>query len=567
MTEADLYKQYLAETGKAPQAQAPSEADLYQQYLAEKTQAPERKAEAFTQSFGNSAAFGYLPQLQAIAEPAIQGVLDQFLPEDPKGFTVNEAPQKNYTQRRDEYIREGQQLSDENPYSSAAGTIAGVITSGAATGGGLAKLLGTSAKAATMGGRLAQAGKTGIATGLIRNPGDTEGEISPLQPLDRVQNAGTDALTGMVFQGGLEGLGKAASGIKNASQNLKDFAEKRALSASGAMKRDFKLLDKLGTKSSVGRTAIEEGLVKAGDSVEDIAEKVVTKKNEVGNNIGKIYSSAKDELAQNPHLDSEINLHKILDDFEAELSSKYKGKAGGKKVINSIKDRLEDLRDNKEKIDLDELFKIRQDIDREARKAKAWGINQDTDVAEELKALRNKIQDAGSNKISEVDQAIGTNFTKDLKVQNKRYSDLKSLEGITKDGLSRDQANRIYGLSEQIGTMAGTVAKGPVAGLGLGVANRVIKKYGDSTASAVADKLSKILSSNPKALGAFADPLRKAASVSPQRFSVQVNLMLKKPEFQRALDMIPEIEAMPAVGDGNSGASRSPSNKFIRKNQ
>lgn len=557
---------YLASKKEAAPKEAISSFDP-DAYLASKAQPQERKAEAFTQGFGNAASLGYLPQLQAIAEPYVQAVTDKFLPADPEGFTVQEAPQKDYTQRRDQYIKEGQQLAEENPYSSLAGNLAGTLATGIATGGGVSKLLGTGARAATFGGRLAQAGKTGAAIGLVRNPGDTEGEVNLVQPLERIKNAGSDALTAMLFQGGVEGVGKVGTGIKNAGQSLKTFAEKRALNAAGAMKKDFKLLEKLGIKQNVGRTLIDEGIVQAGDDVADVAEKLVAKKSEIGSNVEKVYKETSDELANNPHLDNKINAHKIIDEYEAELVKKYKGKADGKSVVSKIKDKLDALRENPEEVTLEELIDIRKDIQGSAKKAGAWGVNQDSDVANELKILRNKFQDAGTSKISEVDQVLGTNKSKILKDSNKLYSEVKAAEPIVKDGLSRDESNRIFGLSEQIAMGSGLATGGPIAAVPLGIASRVVKKYGDSVAATTADKLSKIISTNPKALGVFAEPLLKAASISPQRFSVQLNMMMKRPDFKKAIELLPELNSMPLAEDSSPGPSRSPSQKFTRKNQ
>jgi hypothetical protein len=382
--------------------------------------------------------------------------------------------------------------------------------------------------------------------------------------MERIHNAGTDALTGFLFQGGLEGLGKAGKGIKNAGKNLAEFAENRALNAAGFRKKDFGLVNKLGIKSDVGRMALDEGIVQAGDSIADVAEKAVARKNEVGNQISKIYKTTTDELKNNPNLDSEIDLHKILDSYEAELVAKYKGKADGKKVISTIKDKLEGIRENPEKIDLEKLHEIQQDIGNSARKAKAFGPNQDTDVASELKTLRNKFRDVGQSKIAEVDNSLGTNFSKALKTQNKIYSSLKSMEDPLRKGLSAEEGNRILGLSEQIAGATGLATGGPATAIPLGLLARGVKKYGDSVAATAADKVSKIIESNPEMLGTFADPLIKAAKISPQRFSAQVGMMLKKPEFKKALEMLPQE----FVADENSpGPSRSPSQKFTRKNK
>jgi hypothetical protein len=122
------------------------------------------------------------------------------------------------------------------------------------------------------------------------------------------------------------------------------------------------------------------------------------------------------------------------------------------------------------------------------------------------------------------------------------------------------ESNRIYGLSEQIAATGGAIAKGPIAGVGLGVGSRLVKKYGDSIAASSANRIGQILDKNPKALGAFSKPLLWAAGRSPQQFASAVNSMMKKPEFKKKLMEIEKSEGFtPVLGDENRPSGREPS--------
>ena len=126
-----------------------------------------------------------------------------------------EVESDDYVKRRDDAIKRQNDLATKEPGAFLGGTLAGGLVSGLATAG-----IGGAAKAATVGQRLFQAGKTGAIMGGLANPGDTEGEISPIQPIDRIQNAGIGAGAGVAIQGGLEGVAKAAGPLRSAKEMI-----------------------------------------------------------------------------------------------------------------------------------------------------------------------------------------------------------------------------------------------------------------------------------------------------------------------------------------------------------
>lgn len=359
VTESELYQQYLNETKQAPaQAAKPSDADLYQQYLSEtKNQPQEQKTsapESFIQHFGNAATFGYLPQIQAAVEPAIQAVADKFLPSDPQGFQVQQAPAQDYIQRRDQYIQDQNTMSQEHPTASLLGTIGGAISGGVATGGAIAKGVGAGVglvapemgaqiangvRAGTIGQRLRNAAAIGGAIGAVRNPGDTQGEISPLQLEDRAKNTATDAALGGVIQGGGEVLGKVGSAIKDASGTLKNYSQLKALKASGAMLKDFRKAFGNSRANELGQAAIDEGLIGVGDDIHAIAQKAKSAQSEVGNNISKIYDSADEiaapAIANNPKTKMSQMIDQELSNMKADIAQSQAGKRSSSSVLNA----------------------------------------------------------------------------------------------------------------------------------------------------------------------------------------------------------------------------------------
>lgn len=514
--------------------------DQLDEMLIQKTEAEtpqDRPGEAFIQGFGNAATFGYLPQIQAATEPLIQGAMDMFGGDNTdeqlkaQGFQIEEAPQDSYVQRRDGYIQQGQQLAQENPWSSAAGGVAGSITSGIATGGGLNKLLGTGGKALTMGKRFKQAAGTGAIIGAARNPGDTKGEVNLVQASDRLENAAKDAATGLVIQGGLEGIKAVGTGVKNAGKNIKTWSQMKALKGSGAMLKDFRKA--VGNKKAkdLGQSVIDNGIMKIGDDVADIAKNSESAMKQSGEKIGQIYNKADSITSLNAS-----DIRGLNDDFINEASQRLKGTIDGDEVANKLNKVLEIVTDNPNPT-FGELRKLRASIDDQINYSKA---TQDLPkYQDELLNLRNKVQDLVKSKIGKVNPGL----EKQLIKENKNFSNIAEIAKISKDKMAREESNAAFGLRERIstgtGAVVGSIIGGPVgtaAGAVLGgISTKVARQYGSPFVAITANKVARALENNKEALGKFSKPLIEAAS-KPEKYVASINLLMKDPEFKKSLN-------------------------------
>lgn len=508
---------------------------LTEKIMTEQEGPQSRPGEAFAQGFGNAAAFGYLPQIQAIAEPLadkIAGVFEDDTDAKLKeqGFTIKEAPEESYVQRRDKFIRKGQKLAEENPYANAAGGVTGAITSGIATGGGLSGLLGSASKTATMGKRFADAAKTGATIGVARNPGDTEGEVDVLQLGNRAENAVKDAITGAVVQGGLKGVRKAGEGIKNAGRNLKTYSQNKSLKASGAMLKDFRKAFGKKKAGELGQTAIDEKLVSMGDDIADTAKKAETAVKDSGKKIGAIYGKADDVTSL-----SSGDIRGLNNEFIEESSRRLDGTIDGEDVAGKIEKVLSVLKDNKNPT-FGELRKLRASIDDKINFAKE---TKDLPAyQEELVHLRNKIQDMVKQKIGKANPEL----SRQLARENKRFSNLSDISKMSRDKMAREESNSAFGLRERIsggvGAATGAIIGGPV-GAGVGavtgaITTKVARKYGTPFVAMTANKVARALEKNQDAVGKFSKPLIEAAK-SPEKFVATINLMMKDPEFKKSM--------------------------------
>ncbi len=346
---------FKPKSGLTPQEEAElrtlqNEAQSHQAQTGQALKPQTTASESALQHFGNSATYGYLPQIQAAVEPAIQKVTDLFLPSDPKGFNV-QSPDSSYIQRRDQYIQNQNQMSQDHPVASIAGGIGGAITGGVATGGLISKGLGAGVglvapemgaqiangvRAGSIGQRLRNAAAVGGTIGAIRNPGDTQGEVSPMQPFERVKNIASDAALGGVIQGGGEVLGKVGNAIKNAPETIKNYSQLKALKGTGATLKDFRKAFGNAKANELGQAAIDEGVIGLGDDIHDIAKKAKSIKSEIGNKISSIYDQADELAASSIENSPSKRMASLIDDELANMKSDIVQAEAGKRSSASM---------------------------------------------------------------------------------------------------------------------------------------------------------------------------------------------------------------------------------------
>lgn len=495
----------------------------------------DRPGEAFAQGFGNAATFGYLPQIQAATEPLIQGALDLIGGDNTdeqlkeQGFQIQEAPKESYVQRRDNYINQGQQLARENPIASMAGGVSGSIASGIATGGGLNSLLGTTGKALSTAQRFKQAAGAGAIIGAARNPGDTEGEVSPLQLGDRLENAAKDAATGLVIQGGLESIRKTGQAIKGAGKNIKHWSQNKALKGAGADKPVFKkaILNKKNTE--LGQTVLDENLINAGDDVKDIAKNAESAMKDAQAKLNNVYSKADDVASL-----GKGDISNLKNEYLQEASERLSGTASGDDIAKQVDDIIGTMPENPT---YGELRKWRSSIDDKITWSKA--NNQIKGLQEELVHLRSKVQEKIASRLGKYNPELKKEFVR----QNKRVSNLSDISDMAKKKAAGQEGNTSFGIREGFGSvlggMLGTAVAGPLGtapGMALGaITTNYARKHATPFVAMTANKVARALENNKDAIGKFSKPLIDSAS-NPQKFVATVNALMKDPEFKKNLN-------------------------------
>lgn len=545
------------------------------------TEKSDRPVEAFAQGFGNAASFGYLPQIQAATEPVIQGVMDYFGGDNTdeklkaQGFKFEEQPQDSYVQRRDKYIQNQEALSKENPGSYMTGAVGGALTSGIATGGGLSKFLGGAGDALKLTGRLGEIGNrfgqavgNGLVTGAIANPGDVEGEVSPLQLRERGDNALKGAAIGAVTQAGGEIIGSASRAIKNSPAVMDKLSRFSSFKSLGASKKDFAKEFGKDAHGEIGQTLLDKGIVKAGQSLDEMLPKIQSEKDVAGKAIGEIMKNS-DDFVKNPNVlpfgkkrlleQTQLNGKKLADIAQARIGKSFKNNLDNSQVKDRVENILNNLKASDEisildlqdmKIGLDEAI----DWSKSAREA--------TIIQDQIRTVRGVLDKALKNRVNAIGRASGDPATiTRLKDANKMYGQMATAERIAKNKLASDNANRWFSLTDTIvGTGAGAaigevnspedLVKKGLYGVAGAIANRTGRRYGLPTVAKTAQSLGKMLQT-PANMAKFGEPLIEAAKHSPAKFNAVMASFMNDPEFIKQTEKLNNVNTYrgPARGD------------------
>lgn len=504
--------QYLAEKGKllasAPPPQATPQAFDPDQYLAEKGAAPAMPGTSVAQTAlehgANAAAMGYLPQLQAAAEPVTNaignlGIMAKNVFSKDKQPLVQADP---YVEARDANIKRQQAQAQANPGTALASDVGGAVVGGMATpipGLGAAKgLIGGAVKGAA----------GGAVQAFAQNPGDVEGQVSPLQAGDRLENAKRGGIIGGIAGGTGEAVRKGLNNFSKVSPALKNVAENVAFKSSGAMLKDFRAAAGHDEVNDLGRFMIDNKLAKAGNTYHDVYDGAVKIKDQAGKDLEQVYNKALDTI-KDPNIAKNMPGFNPVQDKE-KLIALVKTKLGdaveAKSAVAKINDYIDGLAEKYGDRALDPKTQndIKGAIDKQINYTRN-PLSKQPDQEQALKAARTYLSSKIDSSIDFLGKAAGDESAlAKLKDANKRYGSSTSIANIADDRISRESANRMFGLTDTIagaaGAAAGTTAAAATGGdikhqAGIGLlatgagmlANKGARKYGPGLISGAAE--------------------------------------------------------------------------------
>lgn len=393
----------------------------------------------------------------------------------------------------------------------------------------------------------------GAGGGLVRQVALNSGTAAVDAGL-KGENMGTAGLISGGVTAALGGAGRAL----NSLPSLRDYAARRAVKAAGAMTKEMRSLNDKGLLEDTGRDLLDNGIVKLGSSLEDIAEAAAKAKEKAGEAIGaaiekadegvnrakefisqsSFFKSAPEEMqkeiiervgdsfgfssnkvadrisqeliapnAGNPMLAGEVKkLQKLVDEFSTGGSKSLKEGLG----IKSSQRRLT----NFDSETVPQGFK--QDVYKIVKEELEAGVGQASKIDQAVKNLTpDEMADAilfGKFKdrtvLSDVAEGPAGEFAK----ANRQYAIMANTEDMAKKRFGMAQSNREMSPSDYATAGLGMIQGGPVGAVALGALNKAARRYGSSTAAVAANETAKMLEASPQALKTAAGALRDAVS-------------------------------------------------------
>lgn len=508
-------------------------------------------SQAGLESFGNAATLGYLPQLQAVAGklmPNPSKGVDADLAA--KGFKISQPAEPTYLELRDENLARQAQQKVDFPKASGAGTIAGIAATSLVP-------VGAAMKAATPLQRIVQGGKIGATMGAMANPGDVQGEISPIQFDERVRNAGVGAALGAGSTAAIEG-GSALA--KMVSEKLRTGAAKSATRAIGRpTPTQAAEMARTGEDVALGRSLLDEGAIPVLGTSGRISKRIESLRDES-------WQAVEDILARggNTVVDGAVVGARLLDDPAVALLRKT---PGAESTVKAIEDAAETFARGGQ-VSLKEAQAIKRSIDKQI----AYGRGIPDHGTQEAKFLsRTALRD-------EMDDAVtrlggGQN---ELKGAFKRQGMLEKASDLAEREAGRTQANQKISLTDVISGAGGlAIGDTPTEKAIFGAIGTALNKgrrtFGASLAARSQDAAAKLLErsayarANPVAFQAAAQRMFGLTG----KFEQGTDPVLDNPEIMLLFQQDPRlIESVsnPKLRDqirGRIQKSRSPAERRL----
>jgi hypothetical protein len=463
--------------------------------------------------------FGYLPQVGAGIEQGLEGI--GILPE-----------QGSYVQNRDRIRNLLNRVSEKAPVSSIAGTVGGALI-----GPGL---VAKAAKGAGTLGRMAAGALTGGANAVLSNPGETEGEISPVQMKQRLDNMQMGGAFGAVLPAAGAVLSTSASKVaQKLPESAKKLAEKgyeriaRGLNPRQNQTTNWKNIAREGRAPDLGRTIEEFKLFKGGMKPDKVLERTEKALDDVGFQIGDIIERTN---KQNPGVKisrAEIGdrvMERVLDLGEDLPGSNFSKMM--QDMVQEFSEKGDDLTFNSAQ---DLKVKFQNQLSRLYRKNPLVAPTE-KEIAQRmfLDTMREALDDAV---LQFGDDAARTQYNG----YKEMYRNLKNIRDIAEDSTWRAQQNRSispsdYYSSGTLGTI-GAIANedrllGAIGGAAIGFGlNRLGRLQGQPMVG--------------RAQVAIADGLNSAAQLEPK--AQQTLMLLQRIEAAKAAGKLQAIQGREKV--------------------
>jgi hypothetical protein len=507
--------------------------------------------------FSNAVSAGYLPQIKAATAPAVDhtlywawkhGLVPGLDPKNAPDSYEAYKDNKTYVQRRDEAAKSLQDESAAHPTASIVGSIGGALNQaimmGPLLGGGSAAAEGVG----TLQGlapRLLKASALGAGVGAAQNPGDVEGQISPLQLEDRAKNAATGGIVGGLTQGAVEGISGIGNALKNAPESLKNFAEEKAVKTTGASANDFKNAQLKGQVGPTGRVLLDEGIVtpfatpktvanRLGQAIEDKSSQLNSL---IGNAEGATQDLSKFSPAQQASLKAaEFNPKTVAENLKQQIIDKYPSVP--RQEIQPALDKIDAWLGSKQGVmSPSQVQSMKQQMGRFLKDSDFYTQPQSFGK-EGILSVRRALKEGVENSADAYANVLGQQGGQ-VKSTNQALGQLLQANKMVQGKMARDSANRAFGLTDSIMGAGGAdvgakIAGGPGALIGGaigGIGNKLSRTFGNSLMATSADTASKFLQNNSDTLSKVGTPVLNAIKSSPASANLAMQSLGQRENF------------------------------------
>jgi hypothetical protein len=484
----------------------------------EDVQTEPSELESAGRGLAQGATFGFADEVAGAGEKVgmwLQGLMNnQDLTEESKKKYAD-LVSKSYTQGRDEYRAADKAAAEANPLSYGAGQLTGGVASGLATGG---------------------AGLGSMATqGAVQGLGSSEADLTE----GDVLGAGKDVLLGGAIGAGAGLLGKVP--VKSLTSKISKYlgkgAEKLAVNATGATASQASKFS-----PEAGRELLERGIVRFGDTTENIAERAASVLDDSNATIGKSLEALD---AQGVTVSNE-NIVKQLED----QINKLKSDPSQASLVRQLRSTIDDvIMSGEQAVPVSQAEQIKRGFQRK--------VNWNTPESNPLNATTSNIYKESVEKAAlDADPTLAKQFTEAKKTTG-LISPIE--EAAQRRALAQNQTP-MGGIGDIIAGGVGSVAGIPGALAGV-AAKRVVAPRIASSSAVVADKLSKALAKSPESFGKYASILKNAALKGGNSLAVTDYVLSNKdPEYKKI-----KSEAF-ASTTSNTPPTIAKNSKFIKSN-
>lgn len=456
-----------------------------------KAVAPEvSQTESGVRGAAQGLSFGFADEATGAAEAALDWVKN-----DPSGFM------DNYKKHRDESRKNYKGAEEANPGTFMAGQVAGAIAPALLSGG--------ASTAATVGNLAMQ----GAAQGLGSSEADlTEGDVL---------GAAKDTALGGVIGGATGVAGKALSKIpvgkiaEKASGYLGRGAEKLAENATGATANQA-----LKFEANAGRELLDRGLVKFGDTAENIAERVGKAKSAAGKDIG-------DSLAA---LDAK-GVTSSVDNVVAQLESKIDELSrtpGNERIIKQMQAEVDNLY-NRGASNLPVS---------EGELAKRNFHGQVNNFSPEAdKKAAGYVGDAFMGESERAATAAEPELAEKFMQSKKDYKLFSPIEEASERRAAQQAQAPFAGMGDLAAAVPGMLSGGPLGAIGSVAAKRLIAPRVAASGAVLSDQLASYVAKSPQMFGRFAPMLQEAAKRGTTALAARHYILSQtEPEYRKIVN-------------------------------